>query len=454
MGFVSLGCAKNLVDSQVMADALLRAGCTLASCDTADVVIVNTCAFIEPARAESVSEIRSLCSAKRRGRPRAVVVAGCFAQRYRRELPARFPEVDAFLGLDDLDAVGTVVRRIAAGEQGIVQVSGPSRRLFEPASPGVLFSGGAYAYLKIAEGCNHPCAFCAIPAIRGRYRSRSVDAIVAEAEQRLEMGVRELNLISQDVTAYGRDLSDGSGLEDLLRALAGIGESFWIRILYAYPTGVTERLLETMGALPQVCRYLDVPVQHSHPEMLRAMRRGETQPFVDTLAQRVQNALPGAALRTTCLVGFPGETRRHVRHLLRYIRNSRFRHLGVFAFSPEEGTAACGMDGRPQRRTAERRVGEVTDVQREIVDDLARAKIGTQTVVLMDRCLDERAAVWSARSRDEAPEVDGHVLVANVPRRVRVGDFVRVRYTAASGCDMQAVAVPAPAHAGLPQGGA
>lgn len=438
VGFVSLGCAKNLVDSQRMADVLLRDGLALApSPDDADIIIVNTCAFIDAAREESLAEIRAACGRKSAGLCKAVLVAGCFPQRYRETLAAQLPDVDAFVGLDRLDEVGRVARRLASGERGIVEVSARSRRLYEPAGRGVVFSSGCHAYIKIAEGCNHRCAFCAIPSIRGAHRSRSIPGIVREAEGLLERGVRELVLVSQDVTSYGID-TGRLKLPDLLRAVARIGGKFWLRWLYGYPTRVTDELLETMGELDHVCRYLDVPIQHSHPAVLKAMHRGATAHAVAGLAERVRSILPDAALRTTCLLGYPGESREHVDHLVRTVRRSRFDHLGAFVFSPEEGTPAFSLSPRPQRRTAEARRMRVLKAQDAVVAGRLAAMVGTVQEVLLESDRSGRDNTRPGRTRMFAPEVDGRVLVAGADKADRMGDFVRARITAVAGFDLLA----------------
>ncbi len=439
VGFISLGCAKNLVDSQVMADRLLAASLRLAPApEAADVVIVNTCAFIADAREESLAMIRQACSWKRRGPCRAVLVAGCLPQRYRTRVRAALPEVDGFIGLDELDQVGDLVRQLGAGTRGVLTVSERATRLYEPGAAGVVFSGGPYAYLKLAEGCNHRCAFCAIPAIRGAYRSRPVAGILREAETLLARGFRELNLISQDTTAYGRDLGDGTSLAGLLRALGRLGGRFWVRVLYGYPAGVTRELLAAMAETPQVCHYLDIPIQHSHPDILRAMRRADTLRALRTLAERSRAVMPDVALRTTCLVGFPGETEEHVRHLIAHVAAVGFDHLGVFAYSPEEGTAGERLPNRPPARTATARRRRVLAAQQRVARRLGRARVHTRAEVLLDRPLPDAPGIWLARSMRQAPDVDGTTVVHGAGPQARAGDFLRVRYTAASAYDLEA----------------
>jgi len=439
VGFISLGCAKNLVDSQLMAGVLISEKIRLArSPEEADVVIVNTCAFIEEARAESFEMIESACRMKETGQCRAVVVAGCLPQRYREQLKARLPGVDAFMGLDELEGVGAMVRQLAEGRSGLFDVSVKSSRLYEPKVPGIVFTGGPFAYLKIAEGCNHRCSFCAIPAIRGAYRSRSMSQIVGEAEKLLANGTKELNLVSQDVTYYGRDLKYDSDLASLVEALGRLGGKFWIRLLYGHPAMVSDRLLDAVAKTPQACRYFDLPVQHSHPDMLHAMRRGDTIMHVERMAGRIRNIMPDAVLRTTCLVGFPGETDEHFDHLLDYIERTEFDHLGVFVFSPEENTAAFDMQDRPDADVAEARRQDILSTQRAVVDAKAARLIGQEAEVLLER---KTGDIWIGRARRNAPEVDGTVLIENVPADRKPGDFISVRYVSQQEYDMVASAV-------------
>lgn len=439
VGFISLGCAKNLVDSQVMADTLLAANVTLAPRpEAADVVIVNTCAFIEDAREESIEMIHSACGLKEEGPCRAVLVAGCLPQRYAADLKAALPEVDAFIGLDQLENVADVVRSVYGGKRDIVDVSPSARKLYEPGGAGVVFTGGPYAYLKIAEGCNHRCAFCAIPGIRGRHRSRTVDSLTAEAERLLAKGFRELNLISQDTTSYGHDLDDGTNLPGLIRALGNIGGDFWIRLLYGYPSRITHDLLGAMAEFSQVCPYLDLPIQHSHPDILSAMGRRETIEPVQAMMPWIRMALPDAAIRTTCLVGFPGETEEHFEHLVDFVSEARFDHLGVFVYSPEEGTSAYDMDDVPTPDVAHDRRERLMLLQKEIAEETGAESVGEEARVLLERPLPEEAGVWIARSARQAPEVDGVTFVDGLAAAAKPGDFITVRYMEHAEYDMVA----------------
>jgi len=443
VGFISLGCSKNVVDAQVMAGFLLDAGICLApSPETADVVIVNTCAFIGDAREEAAAAILKACRHKAAGGCRGVVVTGCMAQRYGTRLRASFPDVDAFAGVDELDRIASIVRRVAAGERGVVAVSAAPSRLYNPTRPALSFSGGPFAWLKIAEGCDHVCGFCAIPGIRGKFRSRSVDDLMAEARALLGAGARELNVVAQDTTAYGRDRGEREGLAALLRALDTLDGRFWIRVLYGYPASLSDALLETVAASRKVCRYFDVPVQHSHPDMLRAMLRADTAKPVAALAARIRNAVPDAVLRTTCLVGYPGEKESHFEHLLAYLEEARFDHVGVFVYSPEEGTAACRLGDLPSPQAAEDRRRRLMLAQRRIVDRKRRERIGVTADALLirpGRALRGRAS-WEARLERQAPDVDGVTRVVGVPAGSRPGDWARVTLTGGRNYDLHAVA--------------
>jgi ribosomal protein S12 methylthiotransferase len=420
-----------------MAGVSLDEGIVLAmSPEEADVVIVNTCAFIDAARDESVEAIISACELKQKGNCRAVVVAGCMTQRYREELVESLPEVDAFIGVDELENVGRVVLAVASGSSGILEVTDSPKRLFEPRIPDLALTGGPFAYVKIAEGCNHKCAFCSIPGIRGVYRSRPVSSIVREAESLLEAGLSELDLISQDTTRYGLDLGDGTDLSGLLKELCKIGGDFWIRMLYGHPHGVSDKLLETMAGSSMICRYIDIPIQHSHPEILSAMSRSDTIDDVINMPDRVRSIMPDAALRTTCITGFPGETEKHFEHLLDHVCQAEYDQLGVFVYSPEEGTPAFEMKDVPDRELAEERREILMLTQADIVDRKLKELKGVRETILLDYVSDENSDIWIGRSKRLAPEVDGVVFVDGVPTDARSGIFVNVKYAGHKGYDL------------------
>ncbi|MDD5483997.1 MAG: 30S ribosomal protein S12 methylthiotransferase RimO [Kiritimatiellae bacterium] len=442
VGFISLGCAKNLVDSEVMASHLMRAGFKLASApEKGDLLIVNTCAFIDAAKKEAVEAILDACALKKKKPDMLIVVAGCLPQRYRQELPVLLPEVDAFLGIDRITRVASVVRRLLRGERGFLEIPPSPRAVIDPPAGRILFTGAPYAYIKIADGCDHRCAFCAIPQIRGKYRSRSAAGILREAEELLSRGVRELNLIAQDVTFYGRDINGKAGLPFLLRRLGRLGGKFWIRLLYGHPAGVSDDLMEAMGETRQICRYLDLPIQHCSPKILRLMRRGGGENTLRKLFARIRQTLPGIALRTTCLVGFPGETESDFRRLLNFTAETGFDHLGVFAYSDEENTRAASLKNKVPRRIALKRKTVLMRRQQEVVAGKLTDAVGKTEEVLVERRKPGAKHVWLARSFRQAAEVDSAVYLRDDTGRLAPGMFVTARYVKASGYDLTAETV-------------
>lgn len=443
VGLVSLGCAKNMVDLQVMGGTLLRDGLELApNPDEADVILVNTCAFILDARKEADAEIRRACSLKRAGKAKFVVASGCLPQRYGQELVAKYPDVDGWIGIDHIHEITDVIlglfaRRDASAAKPAapeVRVSKDRNTLYEPPLPELALTGGVHAFLKIAEGCNHACAYCAIPGIRGKLRSRYPKDILAEARALVRAGYRELDVVGQDVTAYGRDLRDGTSLATLLRSLDRMRGTFWIRLLYGYPSLLGADLLDAIAASRHVCRYIDVPIQHSHPDILRAMRRADTIRHVAGLPDRLRAAVPGIALRTTCLVGFPGETDEHFEHLLDYVKRARFDQLGVFCFSPEEGTAAFGMADAVPHAVAVRRRDRLLRAQRAIVDEKLAALEGTEAEALV--CETHGDGTGVARTAFQAPDVDGRTLLSGLPAEIAPGEIVKVAFEGRDGYDL------------------
>ena len=446
IGLVSLGCAKNTVDLQVMAGHLLKAGCVLApQPDDADAILVNTCAFIEAAREEAVDEILRACELKKKGRCRAVVVSGCFAQRYGDRLTTAFPEVDAFLGVDAIDKIASIVRRAvgrfkdgAKGLEGVrrgIEVNVPPgmpQKLFAPPIPALRLTGTAFAYLKIAEGCAHRCAYCAIPAIRGQYRSRPLRSIVAEARALLATGVKELNVIAQDPLLYGVDIADGTNVVTLLRALDRLKGDFWLRVLYAYPSEITDEFLDWMNTSPHAVKYIDVPIQHTDPQILKAMARGSAAKATLAAAGRLRAAVPGVTLRTTVLTGFPGETKDSFAKLLMDVKRMKFDHLGAFAFSPEEGTVAFELDGRPSPAEAAKRARTVMSVQRKVWAEKAKDYVGKTFRALV-------VAPGVARLESQAPDVDG---VVRFKGGAEIGAFADMRIEKVDGFDFLATALP------------
>lgn len=437
IGLVSLGCAKNAVDLQVMAGHLLKAGCVLApNPDAADVILVNTCAFIQSAREEAAAEILRACELKRAGSCKAVVVAGCFAQRYGERFAEVFPDVDAVLGIDALDKIAGVVKGLFGKRQEssaprLVLPPGLPNRVFDAPSPALRFTGEAFAYLKIAEGCAHRCSYCAIPAIRGHYRSRSIRALVAEAKQLLATGVKELNVIAQDPMLYGVDLNVANpgkkriGLVDLLKKLDKLPGTFWIRVLYSYPSEITDEYLTWLATSPHAVKYVDVPLQHTDPQILKAMARGGAVKATLEAADRIRAAVPGVTLRTTVMTGFPGETPAAFAKLLMDVKQMKFDHLGAFAFSPEEGTVAAEMQGRPALKTAQKREKDVMAAQRKVWNAKAKTFVGKVFPALV-------VEPGVARLESQAPDVDG---VTYLTTEEPVGTFVDVKIVKVRGFD-------------------
>jgi ribosomal protein S12 methylthiotransferase len=397
---ISLGCAKNLVDSEVMLGGLKAAGYGFAATpEEADIVIVNTCGFIAPARAEAEETLASL-SALKKGRPRlAVVAAGCYVERDRAALEARFPAVDAWTGVRSFDQIAALV-------EGRPLRRSPRTYLYSDASPRLVTTPGAWAYVKISEGCGHRCAFCAIPLIKGPYRSRSIASVVREARALAAQGVKEIDLISHDSTWFGRDRHMRNGLARLLDRLGGLDGLEWLRVLYGYPEEITADLLEAMAA-PKVCRYFDIPFQHADPGILKAMGRGLDANRALRLIERLRSRLSGAVVRTSLIVGFPGEGKREFSALKRFVRKARFDHLGVFAYSPEQGTAACALPDTVSPEEKEDRRREIMALQAGISLAHNRRRVGRAIEVLVEGPDPESPGRWIGHARFQAPEVDG-----------------------------------------------
>lgn len=413
VGLVSLGCAKNHVDSEIMLGVLDRQGYRLvADLDEAETVIVNTCGFIDEAREESIDAILDAAARKSDGSApvRQVLVAGCMANRYGQELQAEIPEIDGFVDLDSLRNVGSLVRLggAPAGEPSA------SHLVFDHRDSRLLTTSG-YAYLKVAEGCNNPCTFCAIPVWRGRLRSRTADSLVAEARELVARGARELVLVAQDTTRYGEDLGYGRhGLTRLVEALLADTDAEWIRFLYAYPTTLDDGLLTLMAAEPRVASYLDMPLQHSDRRLLRAMRRGGTADRYRRILERARELDPEVSLRTTFIVGFPGEDEAAFEDLLEFVSEVRFDHLGAFVYSRESDTPSAALPGQVPRRVAEERKERLLELQRTIALERRRRLVGRTLPMLVEGRCEETDHLLCARHQGMAPEVDGRVLINDI----------------------------------------
>ncbi|MFT4626012.1 MAG: ribosomal protein S12 methylthiotransferase [Myxococcota bacterium] len=432
---ISLGCPKNRVDSEVMVGKLQADDFELVDDpESADVIVVNTCSFIRPATEESIDTVLEMAKLKEQGSCKKLVVTGCMVQRYGRSLEAELPEVDYFLGTGEYHRITDVLQARAEGAPRSY-VDAPLY-IHDELSPRVNSWSKSSAYLKISEGCNHRCAFCIIPTLRGRLRSRTVASLVIEARALAAQGVVELNLVSQDSTAYGRDLKNASGLGDLLQALSEIEAVRWIRLHYAYPHGLPKGLLEQLANNPKVCSYLDIPLQHASGPMLRAMRRGVTRAGQERILQRVRDNVPGIAVRTTFIVGFPGETEDDFEELCDFVRVQRFDHVGVFSYFQEDGTPAATLDGQVPEDVKTRRHSELMALQRAISAEKLQELVGQEVDVLIEGVSDESELLLRGRTSTQAPDVDGQVFIASAPSGVVAGQIRRVRITQAGDYDL------------------
>ncbi len=434
VGMISLGCPKNRVDSEIMLGELRRRGLTVTGeIDNAETVIVNTCGFIDEAKEESIDAILEVAGKKAEGGVGKLLVAGCMVNKYGPELEASIPEIDGFVSLDQLRDVGSLVQ-LRGQNGGGPPLPGPSHAVFDHTAPRLLTTRG-YAYLKVAEGCNNPCTFCAIPTWRGRFRSRSIESLVDEARQLEAAGVQELCLVAQDTTRYGEDLDYGRhGLARLVEALLGATDIPWIRFLYAYPTTLDEELLRLMGTEERFASYIDMPLQHSHPEMLTAMRRGGRAERYLRLLARARELAPDLFLRTTFIVGFPGEREEHFHHLVDFVRAGRFDHLGAFVYSPEPGTPGAELPGRVPRGKAERRHQRLLEVQRPIALERRRALVGRTLEVLVEGACDESEHLLQGRHHGMAPDIDGRILIND--GQAPAASFAEVEITEAHADDL------------------
>lgn len=433
VGLVSLGCPKNLVDSEIMLGLLKRDGFVITNREEeADVLIVNTCAFINDAKEESIKTIFELARHKEGGRLKALIAAGCLAERYAAELANKMPEIDSLAGTGDVGEIVQVVRRAISGgrskpeaDPGYLPAAGIPRLLSTPPYT---------AYLKIAEGCDNRCSYCVIPAIRGPYRSRSMEDILSEAFRLAGGGARELILIAQDTTRYGTDLYGRPALADLLRELARIEDATWLRVMYAYPSLVTDGLIELLSSGEKVCRYLDLPLQHASDKILRKMNRRDRQADLIKLVEYLRSSVPGIVLRTSFIVGFPGETAEDFQELLDFMSAVRFDRVGVFTYSPEENTRAAAMPGQVPEEVKNERKEEAMALQQDISLQRNAEKTGREMIVLVEG-RSATKGIFFGRSEGDAPEVDGRVYV-RADRDLKPGEFVRVRVTGVSEYDL------------------
>jgi ribosomal protein S12 methylthiotransferase len=441
VGFISLGCPKNLVDSEVMMGHLKQNGYEItADAADADAVVVNTCGFIDSAKQESIDTILEAAQLKANGNAKRLIVAGCLVERYRDELKAAIPEVDAFIGTNQINDILTVTDpKVNTRSLPVVPIGNQSATyLYDESTPRVLATPSHYAFVKIAEGCDRPCAFCFIPQMRGHFRSRRFGSIIAEAQQLAEEGVKELILVAQDSSRYGEDLGKQDALARLLRELSHIDGIEWVRVMYTYPTHISDAFLDVLAEEPKAVKYLDMPLQHASQNVLKLMKRGGNRASLERLIERVRRRVPGIAVRTTFISGFPGETEADFAELMSFIKNVEFDRVGVFTYSDEEGTPAFDLSDKVQHRTAVRRRNALMKEQAKISRRKNKARVGDVVQVLFEGESKESELLWQGRMETQAPDIDGCVLINDVPDGVvpAIGELLSVEITEAHEYDL------------------
>jgi len=433
IALTSLGCARNLVDSEVMLGRLASDSVTICDeMDDVDVMIINTCGFIREAVEESIDAILQFCGLKKDGRLKKVIAVGCLVQRYGEELVRELPEVDGFVGVNDQATIERVVKEVLAGKR-VVELSGQAR-IDDRNGHGVALTPAHFRYVKICDGCNHRCSFCAIPGIKGKLRSRSRHSILSEARGLIEEGAKEIVLIGQDTAEFGHDRGEPNSLPKLLRDICAIDGDFWVRLLYSCPTHFTEELLEVISAEDKICRYVDLPVQHIDAGILKAMGRHETPEEILRLIRRIRQVVPEVSIRTSLILGFPGEGEREFQRLLDFMRDTKFERLGAFEFSPEEGTIAASMPGQVPEEVKDERFDRVMRLQQEISIENNRKLLGKKQRIIVDEWSEHPDYRCVGRSEGDAPEVDGCVFVKG--RTARPGEFLTVEFTGCLEYDM------------------
>ncbi|MBL8237021.1 MAG: 30S ribosomal protein S12 methylthiotransferase RimO [Bryobacterales bacterium] len=434
IGFVSLGCPKNLVDTEVMMGNIASAGHSLtASPEEADVIVVNTCSFIDPAKKESVDTILEMAEFKKSGKAQRLIVAGCLVERYRGEIASTLPEVDAVIGTNELD-------KVVALCEGLTPNSGASEPyLYHDLTPRIRTTPRHFAYMKIAEGCDHPCTFCVIPHYRGAFRSRRFESVISEAKSLFADGVREINLIGQDTTCYGEDLGLKDGLATLLERLAQIETEHekWVRFLYCYPNRVTQNLLDTIAANKALVKYIDMPLQHASREVLKRMKRGSNGDQFLKLIERIRRTIPGVAIRTSMIVGFPGETDADFNELCQFAEAAQFDRLGVFSYSDEDSSKSFLLDGKVDAKTIYNRKRRLMSVQRKISARRNKRLIGSEVQVLVEGPSPDSELLWQARMTTQAPDIDGVCYISDPGEGpLAAGQLRRMRITEAHDYDL------------------
>jgi ribosomal protein S12 methylthiotransferase len=441
VGFVSLGCPKNLVDSEVMMGTLQQAGYEItSSAEDAETVVVNTCGFIESAKQESIDAILEATRLKSEGKAKRVVVAGCLVERYRDDLMKELPEVDAFIGTNE------VTRILEAADEKtnfrslpLMPIGNKSATyLYDFDTPRYRATQSHTAFIKIAEGCDRPCAFCSIPSMRGSFRSRRFGSIIEEARSLAKQGVKEVVLIAQDSSRYGEDLREVDALAALIRALGEIDELEWVRVMYAYPTHISDAFLAAIAETPKAVKYLDMPLQHASRNVLKLMKRGGTRDSLERLIVRVREKVPGITIRTTFITGFPGETEADFEELMAFVRNCRFDNVGVFTYSDEEGTPAYDLPDKVDPKIAKQRRSRLMKEQAKISKQLNKAKIGNTYKIMFEGLSQESDLLFQGRLQGQTQDIDGYILINDMPDELepKMGEIYDVRITEAHEYDL------------------
>ncbi|MEO8096475.1 MAG: 30S ribosomal protein S12 methylthiotransferase RimO [Acidobacteriota bacterium] len=448
IGFVSLGCPKNLVDTEVMMGQLTSQGHELTPHPSdADVIVVNTCSFIDPAKQESVDTILEMAEYKKTGRAQRLIVAGCLVERYRADITRNMPEVDAVIGTNELENITALCEGVTPKPNVL------DAYLYHDATPRVLSTPKHFTYIKIAEGCDHPCTFCVIPQYRGAFRSRRFESVVNEATRLFSQGVREINLIGQDTTCYGEDLGLKDGLAQLLARLAQIETAHekWVRFLYCYPNRVTQKLLDTLAEHAALVKYIDMPLQHASANVLKRMKRGANGDIFLKLLEKIRRTIPGVAIRTSMIAGFPGETEADYEELCRFVAEAKFTRLGVFAYSDEDSSKSYALDGKVDQKTIHRRRSHIMALQKKISKAHNKALLGREFQVLVEGPSADSDLVWQARLPSQAPEIDGVCYITDPGEApLHAGEFRRMRITKAHDYDLSGELVDIPTIAPPP----
>jgi ribosomal protein S12 methylthiotransferase len=451
IGFVSLGCPKNLVDTEVMMGQLTARGHELTPHPVdAEVIVVNTCSFIDPAKQESIDTILEMAEYKKTGRAKKLIVAGCLVERFRGEIEKNLPEVDAVLGTNQLERITALCEGLEPAAEDPLALY-----LYSDSTPRVLATPRHYAYIKIAEGCDHPCTFCVIPQYRGKFRSRRFESVISEAARLFSQGVREINLIGQDTTCYGEDLGIKDGLALLLERLAAIETPHpkWVRFLYCYPNKVTQKLLDTIAAHEALVKYIDMPLQHASAAVLKRMKRGANGDIFLKLIDRIRRTIPGVALRTSMIAGFPGETEADFETLCEFVKAAQFDRLGVFSYSDEDSSASFALDGKVGAREIYDRKRRLMAIQRKISRARNRALVGREFPVLVEGPSPDSELVWQARLASQAPGIDGVCYISDPGEYpLEAGQIRRMRITKAHDYDLTGELTDVPDDVHVPHG--